>query len=237
MRNALDALISVKATDDVSFRSQQGIDLLQRQDKAASELTLVFKEALAETLAQRNDYARAEALYREMIDGWSTNDDFSKMARTMNSLKLADVLYLEHRTADAQTLYSAHLFRSDVLALPKDSQYALRMSRLADCYCSLESFKLAEEHYVKARELWQHLGNNANSSLAFVKYAYTCTKRWKPIEIAEDFPAAVKTIEDNFGKESKHSAAALSLYSSILWKSKRFDAAVKYRKHADEIPM
>jgi tetratricopeptide (TPR) repeat protein len=235
MRNALNALISVKATDDVSFRSQQAIELLQRQGKSASELLLVMKDALAETMVLRKDYARAEALYRELVDQWSTNDDFSKMARTMTQLKLADVLHMENRTADAQTLYSAFLFRSDVLALPKDPTYALRMSRLADCYCSMESYKLAEEHYVKARELWQHLGDNANSSLAFVKYAYTCTKRWKPIEIAEDFSTAVKTIEDSFGKESKHSAAAMSLYSSILWKNKRFDAAVKYRKQADEI--
>lgn len=235
MRSALEALLAVKATEDVNFKSQQGIDVLQKQGKQASELALVLKEALADTLVLRKDYSRAEAMYREIVDSWGTDDDFAQMARTMVQLKLADVLYMENRTSDAQTLYSAFLFRSDVLALPKDSQYALRISRLADCYCSMESFKLAEEHYVKARELWQHLGDNANASLAFVKYAYTCQKRWKPIEIAEDFSTAVKTIEDSFGKESKHNAAAMGLYSSILWKEKRFDAAVKYRKQADEI--
>jgi len=125
-------------------------------------------------------------------------DVFSSEVRCAVQLKLADALFLQQKVVGAEDdLYTTYLARWDMLNLPHDAAYALRLSRLADCYCKAEKFKLAEETYLKLIGLWQDI-DPANSSLAFVKHAYTRVKCWRQIDSDEAVRHGGRLDRENF---------------------------------------
>lgn len=106
---------------------------------------------------------------------------------------------------------------------------AMRVSKLADSQCAMGNYKVAEESYANAVELWEAAGHGANRDLAFVKYAHMCTLRFKALELSRDFNAAVLNVEKSFGPGSMQSIAAKNAYSSYLWQRHDYVTALSQR--------
>jgi len=234
LRKVLKELSLSGCLEDVQNSSTHAIEVLRKQGKEKIEVTLIFKEFLADTLCASYIFDRAETAYRAVLGGWDEFDVFSSEVRCAVQLKLADALFLQQKVVGAEDLYTTYLARWDMLNLPHDAAYALRLSRLADCYCKAEKFKLAEETYLKLIGLWQDI-DPANSSLAFVKHAYTRVKCWRQIDQMKRLGTEVDSIEKIFGTTSAHTGAAKSLYATCLWKEHSFTKAIEYRRSADSI--
>lgn len=156
---------------------------------------------------------------------------------TSEQLKLAGSLHSQQRFSEAQSLYDIHLLNED----PQDPLLAVHHGKLGDCYLNIGNYKLAEDKYLKAMNIAQRAGDKANSALAFIKYSFTCSKRWKAVETKRKFSEAVQTVKEEFGSDSPQHVAALSMYASQLWKEKRFVAALEASKQAtaikDQLPV
>lgn len=234
LKTMFQSLVLLGEFEEAEERCSDAIDALKERGEDKSALAYMFKEALGDASLAKGSFAMAEALYREAAYTSDLKQRSEKDGR-MVELKLADSLYLQGRFADAQTLYNACLFATNRLGEPRDSEYAVRLSKLGDCYLQMGSYKQAEEQYAIAIPLWTDLGDAANKNLAYVKYAYTMAKRFKPMKADRTFALAVREIKEIFGPNSAQHIAALKLYASHLWRDGRRIEAYNQRKDADAL--
>ena len=234
LRTTLIALSHGVDAEKLQYRCAHVVDLLEKRNQENSETALIFQEFLADAFVQAKNFERAESIYGQIASRWEETDAFATDVRCVVQLKLADALYFQRKFRAAEALYSAYVTRWEMLVMPRDQKYALRVSRLGDCYCGMDSFKLGELTYLKAMACWQSLQDKANGSLAFIKYVYTCWRRWKPIESERQFPLEVDNIEKGFGGQSPQAAAAMLLYAAQLWNRHDYVSALHWRRQADD---
>ncbi|MGD9684316.1 MAG: serine/threonine-protein kinase [Candidatus Obscuribacterales bacterium] len=166
--------------------------------------------------------SQAERLYRRLIE--VIPERFVEISperlserRTDVWLRLADCVFKSRtRAADAQTLYSAYLFRSRRLGLPEDELFCLRLSRLADCHLIEESFKLAENAYEEAREAWLAQGRLENAAIAELRGAYASLRRNRGAHI--DF-ASLKEAAELAGSSGNQEAEASRVLRELVFLS------------------
>jgi tRNA A-37 threonylcarbamoyl transferase component Bud32 len=156
---------------------------------------------------------------------WRGENTGDLPAECKEDIDTANQLFSQDRIAEAQALYVQALHRWDLLELPKDRSYAYYTSRLGDCACYTGAFKGAEEFYERSMQSWKQCGDNANASLAFVKSAYTCMKRWKTVD-ADRLEKAVVAVQESFGDTSEQSASAVKLCSAYLWNNRSYTRAL-----------
>lgn len=233
VRDSFQVLLSEKQFDDVEKYASGALDILRAKQRDNSEIALLFREFLADSLKARGQSDRAEVSYREIMGSWQSSDDFSRGVRSTVQLKLADSLRAQKKYTEAQAIYSVSL-----PSIAADPFSAVHYGKLGDCYLSIGNYKLAGEQYQKVMSVADKASNKINSELGFIKYAYTCHKTWKPLDVKRDFAKSVGTIDDAFGRNSSHYFVAMSVYATEMWNEKRFLAAINAHKEAKaKIPM
>lgn len=174
---------------------------------------------IADYLLASGITSEAEQLYRQLIE--IIPESLSERLTDV-WLRLADCIFRSRtRTADAQTLYSAYLFRAKNLGLAEDELFCLRLSRLADCHLIEESFKLAEKAYEEAREAWLALGRPENAAIALLRGTYASLRRNR--DAKTDFAALEEAAElagrvDNQESEASRLLKELVFLTSLLKK-------------------
>lgn len=233
IREAFQFLLAKRLYDDIEKYTTESLNTLRSSQRDTSEVALLFREFLTDARKARGEADSSDISYREIMNSWQSNDDFSRQVKSTVQLKLADSLRAQKRYSEAQAIYS--------ISLPTIANHpysSVHYGRLGDCYLSMGSLKLASEQYQKAMSVAEATSDKINSELGFVKYAYICHKRWKPLDVKRDFAKSVATIDDAFGRNSSHYVVAMSVYATEMWKSKRFIAAFNAHKEATaKIPM
>lgn len=234
IRETLQSLLQARAYDDVESFTNYALGVLRSKQRENFELGLLFREFLADAIKAKGQSEVAEASYREIMSGWHSSDDFSRHVKSTVQLKLADALRAQKKYSEAQAIYSTSL--PNIAA--GDPFSAVHYGKLGDCYLSIDNFKLAAEQYQRVMNVADAASDKANSALGFIKYVYTCYRRWKPIDIKQDFARVVETIRLEFGTSSSHYFVATSLYANTMWNQKRFLEAINaYREATASVPL
>jgi serine/threonine protein kinase/tetratricopeptide (TPR) repeat protein len=233
LRSTLQSLVVAKEFDTVQFKAAYAVEFLRKRGLERTDVCAVFKEALGDANYQSGHFSTAETCFRSILDSHEDRDEFGAVLRCTVQLKLADSLFAQGNFAEAQAQYKSFLPRWSALSMPESSEHAIRYGKLGDCYTALGNFKLAEEAYLRALELLEKLADRGNSSLAFIKYAYVCARRWKPLPVDSNLDGRVMVIADNFGRKSDHATAAMSIAASHMWQRHEFVSAIKYRQSID----
>lgn len=233
IRDAFQFLLAERLYDDVEKYTTQALEILRTSQRDNLEVALLFREFLTDAKKARGAADSSDVSYREIMNSWQSSDDFSRHVKSTVQLKLADSLRAQRKYSEAQAIYSISL--PTIASHPYSS---VHYGRLGDCYLSMGNLKLASEQYQKAMSVAEATSDKVNSELGFIKYAYICHKRWKPLDVKRDFAKSVATIDDAFGRNSSHYFVAMSVYATEMWKSKRFIAALNAHKEATaKIPM
>ena len=223
LRENMNKLVESKSFEFLDQKLSETLRLLKEKEDSYRDHLHLLTEISGDCKFHKGELAQAEAFYREIAyEG--------EKSSPKTELKLADTLFKQKRYADAQTIYSAVLFAQEKKGIEDESDHALRTSKMADCYLKMGSFKHAEESYEKAMSYYSRANETGkvkidtltNNSIAYLKYAYTSASRFQPIKIDRQFEQAVENIKTGFGEDSKEYGTALKLYSTYLWKEKKF---------------